>query len=52
VLGLGVVLGFVVGAVGTVVLLVLRRTGWRSEVALGPSLLLGAVLALTFVGVG
>ena len=52
VLGLGVVLGFVVGAVGTVVLLVLRRTGWRSEVALGPSLLLGAILALTFVGVG
>jgi leader peptidase (prepilin peptidase)/N-methyltransferase len=46
VLGLGVVLGFVVGALGTVVLLVLRRAGWRTEVALGPSLLLGAVLAL------
>jgi len=51
VLGLGVVLGFVVGAVGTVVLLVLRRAGWRSEVALGPSLLLGAVLALTLAGI-
>ena len=46
VVGLGVVLGFVVGAVGTVVLLVLRRAGWRTEVALGPSLLLGAALAL------
>jgi leader peptidase (prepilin peptidase)/N-methyltransferase len=46
VLGLGVVLGFVAGALGTVVLLALRRTGWRSEVALGPSLLLGATLAL------
>ena len=46
VLGLGVVLGFVAGALGTVVLLVLRRTGWRSEVALGPALLLGAALAL------
>jgi leader peptidase (prepilin peptidase)/N-methyltransferase len=46
VLGVGVVLGFVAGALGTVVLLVLRRAGWRSEVALGPSLLLGAVLAL------
>jgi leader peptidase (prepilin peptidase)/N-methyltransferase len=50
VLGLGVVLGFVAGALGTVVLLVLRRTGWRSEVALGPSLLLGAALALLLAG--
>ncbi len=50
VLGLGVVLGFFVGALGTVVLLVLRRAGWRSEVALGPSLLLGAALALLLVG--
>jgi leader peptidase (prepilin peptidase)/N-methyltransferase len=46
VLALGVVLGFLVGALGTGVLLVLRRTGWRSEVALGPSLLTGAALAL------
>jgi leader peptidase (prepilin peptidase) / N-methyltransferase len=50
VLALGVILGFVVGALGTVVLLVLRRAGWRSEVALGPSLLLGAALALVLVG--
>jgi leader peptidase (prepilin peptidase) / N-methyltransferase len=50
VLGLGVVLGFVVGALGTVVLLALRRAGWRSEVALGPSLLLGAALALLLAG--
>jgi leader peptidase (prepilin peptidase)/N-methyltransferase len=46
VLAVGVVLGFVVGALGTLVLLVLRRAGWRTEVALGPSLLLGAALAL------
>jgi leader peptidase (prepilin peptidase)/N-methyltransferase len=51
VLGLGVVLGFLVGALGTVVLLVLRRAGWRTEVALGPSLLLGASLALASVPV-
>jgi leader peptidase (prepilin peptidase)/N-methyltransferase len=50
VVGLGVVLGFVAGALGTVVLLALRRTGWRSEVALGPSLLLGAALALLVAG--
>ena len=50
VVGLGVVLGFVAGALGTVVLLALRRTGWRSEVALGPSLLLGAALALLLAG--
>ena len=50
VLGLGVVIGFVVGALGTVVLLALRRAGWRSEVALGPSLLLGAALALLVAG--
>jgi leader peptidase (prepilin peptidase) / N-methyltransferase len=50
VLGLGVVLGFLAGALGTVVLLVLRRAGWRSEVALGPSLLLGAVVALVGAG--
>jgi leader peptidase (prepilin peptidase) / N-methyltransferase len=50
VLALGVILGFVVGALGTVVLLVMRRAGWRSEVALGPSLLLGAALALVLVG--
>ncbi len=50
VVGLGVVLGFLVGAVGTVVLLALRRTGWRSEVALGPSLLAGAALALLLSG--
>jgi leader peptidase (prepilin peptidase) / N-methyltransferase len=46
VLAVGVVLGFVVGALGTLVLLALRRAGWRTEVALGPSLLAGAALAL------
>jgi len=51
VLAVGVVLGFVVGALGTLVLLALRRAGWRSEVALGPPLLAGAALALALVGV-
>ena len=43
---LGVLLGFVVGALGALVLMAWRRAGWRTEVALGPSLLIGAVLAL------
>jgi leader peptidase (prepilin peptidase)/N-methyltransferase len=43
---LGVLLGFVLGALGALVLIAGRRAGWRTEVALGPSLLAGAVLAL------
>ena len=43
---LGVLLGFVVGALGALVLMAGRRAGWRTEVALGPSLLAGAALAL------
>ena len=43
---LGVLLGFVVGALGALVLIAGRRAGWRTEVALGPSLLIGAALAL------
>jgi leader peptidase (prepilin peptidase)/N-methyltransferase len=46
VLLLGLVAGFVVGAVAAVTLLVGRRVGWHSDVAFGPSLLAGALLAV------
>jgi leader peptidase (prepilin peptidase) / N-methyltransferase len=46
VLLLGVLLGFVVGAGVSVVLLLGRRAGWRTAIAFGPSLLAGAALAL------
>ena len=46
VLLLGVLLGFVLGAVVSLALVVGRRAGWRTEIALGPSLLTGAALAL------
>jgi leader peptidase (prepilin peptidase)/N-methyltransferase len=46
VLLLGVLLGFVVGAGVSLVLLLGRRAGWRTEIAFGPSLLAGAALAL------
>ena len=46
VLLLGVLLGLLVGAVVSLVLITLRRAGWRTEIALGPSLLAGAALAL------
>jgi leader peptidase (prepilin peptidase) / N-methyltransferase len=46
VLLLGVLLGFVVGALVSLALLAARRAGWRTEIAFGPSLLAGAALAL------
>jgi leader peptidase (prepilin peptidase) / N-methyltransferase len=46
VLLLGLVAGFAVGAVVAIVLLIGRRVGWRSDVAFGPSLLAGALLAV------
>jgi leader peptidase (prepilin peptidase)/N-methyltransferase len=46
VLLLGLVAGFAVGAVAAVALLAGRRVGWRSDVAFGPSLLVGALLAV------
>jgi leader peptidase (prepilin peptidase)/N-methyltransferase len=46
VLLLGLVAGFGVGAVAAVALLAGRRVGWRSDVAFGPSLLAGALLAV------
>lgn len=46
VLLLGVLLGLLLGAVAALALLAVRRAGWRTEIALGPSLLAGAALAL------
>jgi leader peptidase (prepilin peptidase) / N-methyltransferase len=46
VLLLGVLLGLLVGALVSLALIALRRAGLRSEIALGPSLLAGAALAL------
>jgi leader peptidase (prepilin peptidase)/N-methyltransferase len=43
---LSLLAGFLVGALVAVVLLAGRRAGWRSDVAFGPSLLLGALAAV------
>lgn len=45
---LGVLAGVVVGGVVAVLMLVAQRVGLRSHIAYGPSLLLGAFLALAF----
>lgn len=50
VLGLGVLVGLVLGALGSVVLVALGRAGWRTTVPVGPPLLLGAALALALTG--
>ena len=46
----GVFLGLLIGAAGSLVLLALRRAGWRSAVPFGPPLLAGAGLALALAG--
>jgi leader peptidase (prepilin peptidase)/N-methyltransferase len=46
VLLLGLIAGFTVGAVVAVALLAGRRVGWRTELAFGPSLLAGTLLAV------
>ncbi|MCV2491455.1 A24 family peptidase [Geodermatophilus sp. YIM 151500] len=51
VLVLAVLLGCFLGAVVSLVLIAARRASWRTEIALGPSLLAGAVLALGLPGV-
>ncbi len=48
-LALGMAVGVALGAVAAVALLAARRAGWRSELAYGPALLAGSVLA---VGIG
>ncbi|WDZ85596.1 prepilin peptidase [Micromonospora cathayae] len=47
---LGVVLPWVVNAPVLLVLLAVRRVGWRSKVPFGPALLVGALLAVLAVG--
>jgi leader peptidase (prepilin peptidase)/N-methyltransferase len=42
----GVFLGFLIGALGSLLLIAVGRAGWRTRVAFGPPLLLGACLAL------
>lgn len=46
VLLLGLVAGFAVGAAVAVTLLAARRVGWRGDLAFGPSLLAGTLLAV------
>lgn len=48
----GVLLGLLVGAGVSLVLLATRRAGWRSAVPFGPPLLTGAALALVLAGTG
>jgi leader peptidase (prepilin peptidase) / N-methyltransferase len=48
-LALGLAAGVLLGAVAAVALLVVGRAGWRTQLAYGPALLAGSVLA---VGVG
>ncbi len=43
---LGLLAGFLVGALVAVALLAGGRAGWRSDVAFGPSLLAGALAAV------
>ena len=43
---IGVLAGFVVGGLVAVVFLAGRRAGLRSHIAYGPSMLIGALLAL------
>jgi leader peptidase (prepilin peptidase)/N-methyltransferase len=43
---LGILGGFLVGGVTALVMLAGRRVGWRSHIAFGPAMLLGALLGL------
>ncbi len=46
----GVFLGLLLGAVGALVLVALRRAGWRSAIPFGPALLSGAAVAFALAG--
>jgi leader peptidase (prepilin peptidase) / N-methyltransferase len=46
----GVLLGLLVGALGSVLLIAAGRAGWRTRVPFGPPLLVGAYLALWLAG--
>lgn len=50
VLLVGLTVGFCVGAVGALGMLALRVAGWRTHFAFGPSLLLGALVAVAVGG--
>lgn len=45
---LGFVAGFCIGALVALVLLTVRAAGWKTDIAFGPSLLAGALLAVLF----
>lgn len=44
----GLVMGFLAGGVEAALLMLARRAGWKSEFAMGPALLVGALLAVLF----
>jgi leader peptidase (prepilin peptidase)/N-methyltransferase len=46
----GVLVGFLAGALGSLVLMAVGRAGWRSAVPFGPPLLAGAYVALALAG--
>ncbi|WP_299957863.1 A24 family peptidase [uncultured Modestobacter sp.] len=45
----GVFAGLLIGALGSLLLIALGRAGWRTAIAFGPPLLLGACVALALV---
>jgi leader peptidase (prepilin peptidase)/N-methyltransferase len=46
----GVFAGFLVGALGSLLLIAVGRAGWRTRVAFGPPLLVGAYVGLALAG--
>ncbi len=46
----GVLIGLLVGALGSVLLIAAGRAGWRTRVPFGPPLLVGSYLALWLAG--
>jgi leader peptidase (prepilin peptidase)/N-methyltransferase len=46
----GVFAGFVIGALGSLLLIAVGRAGWRTRIAFGPPLLAGAYVALWLAG--
>jgi leader peptidase (prepilin peptidase) / N-methyltransferase len=46
----GVLAGFLIGALGSLLLMAAGRAGWRTSIAFGPPLLAGAYVALALAG--
>jgi leader peptidase (prepilin peptidase)/N-methyltransferase len=46
----GVFAGFLIGALGSLLLIAVGRAGWRTRIAFGPPLLAGAYVALALAG--